>query len=36
LEPLTVTVDRPFHFAVQQRSTGTCLFLDRVMDPSAK
>jgi serpin B len=36
LDPVTVTVDRPFFFAVQQRSTGACLFLGRVMDPTAK
>jgi serpin B len=32
-EPIDVTVDRPFLFAIQQRSTGACLFLGRVVDP---
>jgi len=31
--PIDVTVDRPFLFAIQQRSTGACLFLGRVVDP---
>lgn len=32
-KPIDVTVDRPFLFAIQQRSTGACLFLGRVVDP---
>ncbi len=31
--PVEVKVDRPFLFSIQQRSTGTCLFLGRVVDP---
>jgi serpin B len=32
-KPIEVAVDHPFLFAVQQRSTGACLFLGRVVDP---
>jgi serpin B len=32
-EPTIVRVDRPFLFAVQHRSSGTCLFIGRVADP---
>lgn len=32
-KPIDVTVDRPFLFAIQQKSTGACLFLGRVVDP---
>lgn len=32
-QPVEVTVDRPFLFAIQQRSTGACLFLGRMVDP---
>lgn len=31
--PVEVRVDRPFLFAVQHRTTGTCLFLGRIIDP---
>ena len=32
--PKTMTLDRPFIFAIQERETGTILFLGRVTDPS--
>ena len=32
-KPIEVKVDRPFLFAIQQRSTGACLFLGRLVDP---
>lgn len=32
-QPVEVKVDRPFLFAIQQRSTGACLFLGRMVDP---
>lgn len=32
-QPVEVTVDHPFLFAIQQRSTGACLFLGRMLDP---
>ncbi len=32
-KPVEVNVDRPFLFAIQQRSSGACLFLGRVVDP---
>lgn len=32
-QPVEVKVDRPFLFAIQQTSTGACLFLGRVVDP---
>ncbi len=32
-EPLEITVDRPFLFAVQHCPTGVCLFLGRLTDP---
>lgn len=32
-EPIEVKVDRPFLYAIQQSSTGVCLFLGRVTDP---
>lgn len=28
-----VTIDRPFLFAIQERTTGACLFLGQVLDP---
>jgi serine protease inhibitor len=31
--PIQVRVDRPFLFAIQDVSTGTCLFLGHVTDP---
>jgi serpin B len=31
--PLPVIIDRPFLFAIQQRTTGVCLFLGRITDP---
>lgn len=33
MKPVEVRVDRPFLFAIQHRSTGTCLFLGRLSDP---
>jgi len=33
VEPVEVRVDHPFLFAIQHRSTGTCLFLGHVADP---
>jgi serpin B len=35
-EPVTLTVDRPFMFALRDVPTGAVLFLGRVTDPSAK
>lgn len=35
-EPVTLTVDRPFLFALRDVPTGTVLFLGRVTDPSVK
>jgi Serine protease inhibitor len=35
-EPITLTVDRPFLFALRDVPTGTVLFLGRVTDPSVK
>lgn len=32
-KPIEVHVDRPFVFAIQEKSTGTCLFMGRVSDP---
>ena len=32
-QPITVTLDRPFIFLIQDEPTGTILFLGRVMDP---
>lgn len=34
-EPVTLTVDRPFLFAVRDVETGAVLFLGRIADPSA-
>jgi serpin B len=34
MEPVEVTVDHPFLFAIQHRRTGTLLFLGQVVDPS--
>jgi serpin B len=33
-EPLTVTIDRPFIFAIRDIQTGSLLFVGRVVDPS--
>jgi serpin B len=33
VEPVEVRVDHPFLFAIQHRTTGTCLFLGHVVDP---
>jgi serpin B len=33
MDPVTVTVDRPFLFAIQHRPSGTCLFLGRMANP---
>lgn len=33
-EPITLTLDRPFTFALRDRATGAVLFLGRVADPS--
>ncbi len=33
LEPITVTLDRPFIFLIREQETGVILFLGRVMDP---
>jgi serpin B len=33
-EPIEMTADRPFIFAIAERETATILFLGRVMDPS--
>jgi len=33
--PPSITVDRPFLFAIRERSTGTLLFIGRVGDPTA-
>ncbi len=33
VKPLEVRVDRPFAFAIQHTTSGTCLFLGRVADP---
>jgi serpin B len=32
-QPIEVRVDHPFFFAIQERSTGICLFLGSVSDP---
>jgi serpin B len=34
-EPIDVTIDRPFIFAIRDTETGTLLFLGRVLDPSS-
>jgi len=34
MEPVEVTVDRPFLFAIRHRDTGALLFLGQVVDPS--
>jgi serpin B len=36
LEPVTLTVDRPFLFALRDVETGAVLFLGRIADPSAR
>jgi serpin B len=33
--PATLTIDRPFIFAIIDRPTGATLFIGRVLDPSA-
>ena len=33
-EPVTVTIDHPFLFVLRDRTTGTILFMGRVVDPS--
>ena len=35
-EPVTMTVDRPFMFALRDTETGAVLFLGRIADPSAE
>lgn len=35
LEQVTLTIDRPFMFAIVERETGTILFLGRVINPVA-
>ena len=34
-EPIEMTADRPFIFAIAERETGAILFLGRVTDPSS-
>ena len=34
-EPVTLTVDRPFLFALRDVETGAVLFLGRIADPTA-
>lgn len=36
IDPIEVSVDRPFLFAVQHRTSGACLFLGRVVDPRSR
>ena len=33
-EPIEVTIDRPFLFAIRDTETGTLLFLGRVLNPA--
>ncbi len=33
-EPVNLTIDRPFLFAIQDKPTGEILFLGRVVDPA--
>ena len=36
LEPVTLTVDRPFLFALRDLESGAVLFLGRIADPTAR
>jgi serpin B len=36
MEPLQLTIDRPFLFALRDKDTGAVLFLGRVTDPTAR
>ena len=35
MEPIQLTIDRPFLFALRDKDTGAVLFLGRVTDPTA-
>jgi len=35
MEPLVLTIDRPFMFALRDLETGAVLFMGRVTDPTA-
>ncbi len=35
MEPVQLTIDRPFLFALRDKDTGALLFLGRVTDPTA-
>jgi serpin B len=36
LDPIAMTLDRPFVFLVRDTATGAVIFLGRVVDPSAR